>query len=238
MGNLRRIGSRLTIEYPKSLILVPKLSIMTQNFEKTCDYCGNHFIATNARKRYCSGTCRTYASQERRGSLNGLQLAIKEGRVKTASISGPMASGSKEKIITDLATGFLESLFSISGKYYFGGPVEKDQDGETIDHPHPYNDIENGVQRIRITPSGNFIVTSMCKPVIEEIRKDFKGSKIMVGTTQEIRDGSMQPPNYLEKSEQGRRVARRGRVYTQYTYSTILPRKKVVKKAGIEVSLI
>lgn len=50
---------------------------MKNTYHKECDYCSNHFLSSNYRKKYCCATCKTYASHERNGKLNEAQVFIK-----------------------------------------------------------------------------------------------------------------------------------------------------------------
>lgn len=55
--------------------------------KKSCEYCGKDFLTDNPSKKYCSNTCRTYASLERKGQLSEVQSELKN-KYQESSIGG------------------------------------------------------------------------------------------------------------------------------------------------------
>jgi len=209
---------------------------MKRQFEKDCAYCGETFVTSNYRKKYCGSTCRTYASLERTGKLNDVQQAILKGEIQPISGTSTAATPTKDKetLITDILVSHLESLFSLdNGDLYFYNPRAQNEDLPGQVNPH--EDIEMGIRRVTVTPSGNFIVTSMCKPAIERIRERYEGSDIFEGNSPEYDDPITIAPNQFGKP---REDIKPGRKFSLLTFNTILKREDVIKKAGVNVKLI
>lgn len=197
---------------------------MDKKFTKECAYCSESFQTSNFRKKYCSNTCRTYASQERQGKLNPVQQAIKSGEISTASSDRHSPTKNGEEIITDLLLDHLKQLFATDNEngFFWAGEV--------------YRDIYLGIDHFSVLPSGNFLFCTTSEEVAKWLKEKYGGSKIVKGVTREeiiedvplpIRDGIFSKPE-----QNGTRKDR----YT--TYKTILPREKVIRVSNLDTVFI
>lgn len=142
----------------------------SQIIERKCTYCDNPFETNNSNKKYCSSTCRTYASDERNGRLNAHQQAIKKGELKTQR-KGHLDFIPAEN--PDLRSQLIkEFLIGEMMEYY-----DEEEEGNLFD-----DDI------VIVTEAGSFIITSTSQQAIDEMKDRFDGATIFRGATKVIEE--------------------------------------------------
>lgn len=216
-------------------------------FIKNCNYCGSEFETTNDRQLYCNSTCRSYNSLEKSGKASEQMKTRKTRITKYAKKSKSNPQNRKPQprnlpLLTRLLKSHIESYFSVDSIHdtniYTANTNDKliDKYGsEAI--INPYEDIPWKVKRVTPTPMGDFVVTSVSKYVIDQIKEVFEGSKIFTGSTQErLIKEAVRPDIFDYPDEEREEMIRSGARYSITTYSTIVKRENVIDKSGIDIS--
>jgi len=197
---------------------------MDKEFTKECAYCSESFQTSNFRKKYCSNTCRTYASQERQGKLNPVQQAIKSGEIETHTTDQKSVPKNAEGIITELLLDHLKQIFATDNQngFFWNGNV--------------YKDFHIGIDQFTVLPSGNFLFCTTSEQAAVWLKEKYKGSEIIKGVTKEETTENVPLPIWEDDSKTPLHHGDRKDRFT--TFKTILSRDEVIKRSSLKASLI
>lgn len=123
-----------------------------KTYEKECQFCGEKFEASNLKKMYCSNSCKTFASQQRKGKLNKTR---KELMTKTKQKEADQLN-----LLDEIVLALLASEFSIS---------------------YDSEDYFMKVENVKVYSIGKYILSSTDKELISSLRKKYSGSNVFKG---------------------------------------------------------